>query len=434
MPAPSNSGYGAAMTTSDPSPSTPTAKRMAVTLLHGFSSGLPLLAIGSTLQAWFTDEKVDIGTIGLFALAGTPYTLKFLWSPFLDRYAFPFLGRRRGWIFVAQVAVGVLLASFGFFVPHVTPWAFGALAVAVAFASASQDIVIDAYRRESLTNEQLALGSSLYVAGYRLAMLASGGLALYLADHVPWRAVYEILGALMAIGAFATVIADEPTIEAPPPRSLWEAVVHPFVEFLRRDGAWAVLLFVPLYMLGTNLATTITTPFYMGLGFEKSDIAGIVKTFGLVATITGGLAGGAFVMRVGTTRSLWILGVVQTASILLPVEMSVIGKSYGLLVATIAAENFSMGMSTSAYAAYLAAQTDKRYTATQYALLSALMGVPRTILSAPSGYIQHAIGWGPYYVLCCALALPGMLLLFRVAPWNAAAEKSAGADLAGVTG
>lgn len=392
-------------------------RRMAVTLLHGFASGLPLLAISSTLQAWLHDAKVDIGTIGLFALAGTPYTLKFLWSPLLDRYTPPFLGRRRGWILVFQIAVGVLLASFGRFDPHDSPTVFGALAVAVAFASASQDIGIDAYRRDSLRDEELGLGSSLYVTGYRLAMLVSGGFALYLADHIAWRSVYAILGGLMAIGAVATFLGEEPVTDEPPPRTLREAVIDPLAQFLRRDGALAILAFVLLYKVGDNLASAITTPFYLGLGFEKTDIAEIVKTFGMVATISGGIAGGYAVMQFGTNRVLWVVGLIQASSILFPAAMAHIGKDYSLLVATIAAENFSMGMSSSAYVAYMAAQTDRRYTATQYALLTAVMGVPRTILAAPMGYVEKAIGWEAYFVLCCACALPGMMLLMVVAPW-----------------
>lgn len=444
-------------------------RRMAVTLMMGFSSGLPLLATGGTLQAWLKGDHVDLGQIGLFSLVGLPYTLKFLWSPILDRYVPPLLGRRRGWILLFQVLLGLGLFTMGQFEPlaidirtsdisgdlvgcfdtcgcdvaypecfasdvdttefaAVQPsrvWGLAIAALCVAFFSASQDIGVDAYRREALAENELALGSGLYVAGYRIAMLISGGLALYLADHLPWSTVYAILGAFMALGALATVLGEEPQNQRPAPKTLRSAVVDPLVQFFRAHGtqqAFFILAFILLYKLGDNLATAMTTPFFLEIGFTKTDIAGIVKTFGMVATITGGLAGGAFTLRFGTNRSLWILGVAQAASILLPAALAYTGKSYPLLVATIATENFTMGMSTTAYAAFMASQTDTRYTATQYALLTALMGVPRVLIASPTGYLAKSLGWTPYFVFCCLCAIPGMLLLFRVAPWPRTVE------------
>lgn len=392
-------------------------RRSVVTAMHGFSCGLPLVATGSTMQAWLTDAKVSREAVGLFNLVGTPYTLKFVWAPVLDRVVPPFLGRRRGWMIVAQGVLGLLLAGIGLVAPQTSPTLFAAVAVAIAFASASQDIVVDAYRRESLPDDELALGSSLYVMGYRIAMLVSGGVALAMADHVPWPTVYAMLGALGAVGAIATLLGTEPELEAPPPRSLTDAVVQPLAEFCRRDGAWAILAFVLLYKLGDNLASSMSMRFYKELGFQNEEIGLVVKTFGMVATIVGGLLGGAVTLRIGTHRALWTLGLAQAMSILTLVALWHAGHSLTWLTVAIGSESVTMGAATSAYGAYMASQTDRRYTATQYALLTALMGVPRTLLSAPTGYIVGALGWPLFFVACTATAIPGMVLLTKVAPW-----------------
>jgi PAT family beta-lactamase induction signal transducer AmpG len=399
-------------------------RRAAITLLMGFSSGLPLLAIGSTLQAWMTDAKVDLTVIGVFSLVGLPYTLKFLWAPAMDRFVPPFLGRRRGWMLISQ---GCLAASFALLAagqPAAHPVVFAGMAVLIAFFSATQDIAIDAFRREWLPESELALGSSLVIVGYRVGMLASGALALYLADHVPWRTVYLLLAATCGVGALTTLWADEPAVGAPP-RTLSEAVIQPLGEFFRRPGAVTILGFVLTYTLGVMMASAMTTPCFLALGFEKTDIAAIAKTFGLGALIAGGVVGGAIATRTGTHRALWLFGVLQALTILLPAWLAATGKDYPLLMASMTGEMFAAGMGSAALVAFMAGQTDVRYTATQYALLSSLAGIPRVILAAPTGWIAGHLGWVGYFVACSALSVPGLMLLTVVAPWHAPAASPA---------
>ncbi len=391
---------------------------MLVLLFQGFSSVLPLLLTGSTLQAWLKDSRVDLGAIGLFALVGLPYTLKFLWSPLFDRFVPPFLGRRRGWMLCAQIAVAAAIAALGLGSPEERPWAVALLALVVTFTSASQDIVLDAYRRESLAEEELGPGSGIFVNGYRLAMLVSGALALALADLIPWRAVYLLMAAFMTVGAATTLLCREPEMDAPPPRTLREAVVEPFVEFFRRKGAWLILAFILLYKIGDQMASAMTTPFFLELGFSKTDIAAVVKAIGMASMIAGGFAGAYVMLKVGIRRSLWAFGFLQAASILAFAGLAQAGKVYGMLAAAVALENLSFGMGGAAYAGYLAAQTDRRFTATQYALFSSLFGVPRVLASAPAGFVAEWLGWTGYFVFCAAAAVPGLVLLRWIAPWR----------------
>ena len=392
--------------------------RMLVQLTTGFSSGLPLLLTGSTLQAWLKDERVDLGAIGLFTLVGIPYTLKFLWSPLLDRYVPPFLGRRRGWMLVIQAALAVAIAVLGFSNPGASPAVVALLAVGVTFTSASQDIVLDAYRRESLEEAELGLGTSVFVSGYRLAMLVSGALALALADLIPWRAVYFLMAAFMAVGVATTLLCREPVIDAPPPRDLREAVVEPFVDFFRRRGAWLILAFIVLYKIGDQMASAMTTPIVLELGFTKTELAAVVKLFGLASMIVGGLVGGIVMLKLGIRRSLWAFGILQALSVLPFAALAQAGKVHGMLAGAVTLENFSFGMGASAYSAYMASQTNKRFTATQFALFSSLTGIPRVLASAPTGFLAKGLGWTGFFVFCAVSAIPGLLLLFWVAPWR----------------
>jgi PAT family beta-lactamase induction signal transducer AmpG len=394
---------------------------MLVALVMGFACGLPLLLTMSVLQAWMTDAGVDLSVIGMMALVGLPYTLKFLWAPFLDRFTLPFLGRRRGWMLLAQIALTVSIASLGQSDPTQNPWLLAFAAFLVTFFSASQDIVVDAYRREDLSDEELGLGSSLYINGYRVGMLLASGGGLIMADHMDFSMVYLILAGCMLPGLLTTLLTPEPETPAGTPRTMKEAVVEPLVEYFSRKDAILILVFVLLYKVGDTMASAMTTPFYLDIGFSKSEIGAVVKLFGFWATIAGGLAGGLMMLQLGINRCLWVFGFLQAASTAGFALLANVGYSVPLLSAVIAFENLSSGMGTAAYAAFMASITNKKFTATQYALLTSLMGVPRVLASAPTGFLAKNVGWETFFIACALIAIPGMLLLFRFAPWNSKA-------------
>lgn len=392
--------------------------RMLVALIMGFSCGLPLLLTITVLQAWMTEEGVDLAVIGLMALVGLPYTAKFFWAPFMDRYTLPFLGRRRGWLLTAQLALALAIAGMGLTDPSASPWMVAAAAFLVTFFSASQDIVVDAYRREDLSDEELGLGSSLYVNGYRLGMLLASGGGLILADHIPFSWVYLIMAVCMLPGVLTTLLAPEPPLPAGAPRRLREAVIDPLTEYFSRQGALWILAFILLYKIGDTMASAMTTPFYLDIGFTKTEIGAVVKLFGFWATVVGSLIGGVIMLRLGINRSLWIFGVLQAVSTAGFALLARIGHSVPLLSGVIAFENLSGGMGTAAYVAFMASITNKRFTATQYALLSSLMGVPRVVASAPTGFLVKHFGWEGFFIACTLIAIPGMLLLLKFAPWR----------------
>lgn len=391
--------------------------RMLIALLMGFSSGLPLLLTGSVLQAWLKEEGVDLGTIGLFALVGLPYTVKFLWAPVLDRFIPPLLGRRRGWLLASQVALMIAIAALGASQPTHYPLTVGMAALLVAFFSATQDIVIDAYRREALAEEELGLGASLYVNGYRVAMLVASGGGLILADLIPFPAVYTIMAGLMLIGIMTTLFAPEPGVPLGTPTTLRDAVIQPFNEYFRRDAALLILLFILLYKLGDTMAAHMTTPFYLDIGFSKTEIGAVVKLFGFWATIIGGLLGGVLILRLGIYRALWLFGILQALSTAGFAVLALIGHHLPTLAVVIAFENLSAGMGTAAYVAFMASLTNKRFTATQYALLSSIIGIPRVIVAAPTGYMAAAMGWEAFFAFCALIAIPGLMLLRRFSGW-----------------
>lgn len=400
--------------------------RMIVQLFLGFSSGLPLLLTGSTLQAWLKDANVGLGAIGLFALVGLPYTLKFLWAPVLDSITLPFLGRRRGWMIAVQIMLAVCIAWMGLADPKACscpgfchgPMTLAVLALLLAFFSATQDIVLDAFRRESLNDHELGLGSSIFVNGYRMGMLVSGALALALADMFSWQIVYCVMASAMAVGIITTIVCTEPVQDQPPPRGFQEAVILPLEDFFSRSHAVWMLMFVLLYKIGDQMAANMTMPFVLELGFSKTELAAIAKLFGMGATITGGLAGGLLMLRLGITQALWIFGVLQAISTLCFSVLSEIGPSSTGLAITVSLENLSSGMGTSALVAYMASLTNTKFTATQYALISSLMGVPRVFVAAPTGYLALAMGWTGYFVFCAIIAIPGLFVLAKIAPWN----------------
>ncbi len=394
------------------------SRRMLVAFVMGFSCGLPLLLTMSVLQAWMKDEGVDLTVIGMMALVGLPYTLKFIWAPFLDRFTLPFLGRRRGWMLVAQIALTVSIVALGQSNPVQNPWLLAFAAFLVTFFSASQDIVIDAYRREDLSDEELGLGSSLYINGYRIGMLLASGGGLIMADYMSFSMVYLVLAGCMLPGLITTLLTPEPATPAGTPQTMREAVIDPLVEYFGRNDALWILAFILLYKVGDTMASAMTTPFYLDIGFSKSEIGAVVKLFGFWATIVGGLAGGIMMLRLGINRSLWVFGFLQALSTAGFALLANIGYSIPLLSLVIAFENLSSGMGTAAYAAFMASVTNKKFTATQYALLTSLMGVPRVLASAPTGFLAKNVGWETFFMACALVAIPGMLLLLKFAPWN----------------
>jgi PAT family beta-lactamase induction signal transducer AmpG len=340
-----------------------------------------------------------------------------VWAPLLDRYVIPGVGRRRGWLLVAQALLMLTIAGLGMTHPSTAPGFVALVALLLTFFSASQDIVIDAYRRESLADDEQGLGASLYVNGYRVGMLLASGGGLILADLLPFSAVYLLMAVCMLPGLVTTLLAPEPPIDGAPPATLRAAVVEPFLDFFSRNGALTILLFIFLYKIGDTMATTLTTPFYLQLGFSKTAIGAVVKLFGFWATVFGGLAGGVLIMRWGNYRALWIFGILQAISTLGFAALVPIGPNEAALAVVIALENLAGGMGTAAFVAFMANLTNRRFTATQYALLSSLMGVPRVIIASPSGFVAEWLGWAGYFVFCAALAVPALLLLLRFRGW-----------------
>jgi PAT family beta-lactamase induction signal transducer AmpG len=384
----------------------------------GFSSGLPLGLTASTLQAWLMTEKVDLSIVGAFSLVGLPYALKVFWAPLMDRFSLPWLGRRRGWIISIQVLLSIAIFSLGSSSPASCPAFVAFAALVTAFLSASQDIAIDAYRADVLREKELGPGAATAVVGYRSAVLVSGALALILSDHISWRAVYTLMAAIMLLNALFTLAAPEPEKRVVPPNSLKEAVWGPLAGYFKRSGAVQMLLFIMLYKLGNVLAGAMTTPFLLDIGFSRSDVGMVNKVFGLVSTILGTLVGGSIVARIGINRSLWVFGFFQALSNFSFTALSLAGKSYPGMVAAIGTENICVGMGDAAFVAFMMSLCDKRFTATQYALLTSFMAVSRIVLGAPTGVVAQAVGWPGFFTLSILGSVPGIVLLSRFAPWN----------------
>ena len=389
--------------------------RIAAILVLGFSSGLPLALTGSTLQGWLTVSDVDIQTIAWFSWIGVPYLLKFLWAPVMDRFVPPFLGRRRGWMALTQVALIGGIAAMTLAPPAEAILLLGILALWVAFASASQDIVIDAYRTDVLRAHERGMGAAVGVFGYRIAMLASGGLALILADQVGWRAAYLFMAALMAVGLVTSMLAPEPETTAVPPHSLVDAVALPLADLFSRRGAFALLALVMLYKFGDALAGTLTTAFLIrGVGFTPTDVGLVNKFLGLAALLAGALAGGVVLAKMSLYRALLAFGVLQAVSNLSFAWLAWAGKSYPLLVFAVAFENLASGMGTAAFVAFAMALCNSSFSATQYALLSALASLGRVLFGPATGALVAWMGWADFFVLTFAAALPGLWLVWRM--------------------
>lgn len=394
---------------------------MLICVFTGFSSGLPLYFLLQLLPVWLRTEGLSLKAIGAFAFIQLPYTWKFLWSPLLDRFALP-LGRRRGWILATQIALLISLGSFGQLQPSLDIGLVAALAAGVAFFSATQDIALDAYRRELLAESELGLGNSIHVNAYRIAGFVPGALALILADYLPWNTVFIITALFMIPGIAMTLIIKEPSNIAPQPKTLAEAVIEPCHEFFSRNGinqALLILLFMVLYKLGDSLATALATPFYLEMGFSKTEIGLIAKNAGLWPAILGGLAGGLWMIKLGINRALWLFGVVQVVSILGFAVLSIVGYNPWVLGMAISFEALGVGLGTAAFTAYIAKTTHPSYTATQFALFTSLAAFPRTVINSTAGVIVEHTGWPLFFGICTLLAIPGMILLIWIAPWNA---------------
>ncbi len=395
-------------------------QHMLICILTGFSSGLPLYILISLLPAWLRSENVDLKVIGLFALIQLPFTWKFLWAPLFDRYIPP-LGRRRGWLFIWQTALILTIPGFGVFHPTLDLWTIAYLATLVAFFSASQDIVMDAYRRELLLDNELGLGNAIHVNAYKIAGLIPGSLSLILADHMPWDSVFIITALFMIPGITMTLFVSEPILKNGTPKTLRAAVVEPFQEFISRNGiksAVTVLAFIFFYKLGDSMATALATPFYLDMGFSKTEIGLVAKNAGLWPSVAGGLLGGVWMIKLGINKALWLFGVVQMCAILGFAWLATVGHSLPLLAIVIGIEALGVGLGTAAFVAFIAHTTHPNYTATQFALFTSLAAVPRTFANAATGYLVDSLGWMTFFLLCFFMAVPGMLLLLKVAPWN----------------
>lgn len=405
-------------------------RKMLICVFTGFSSGLPLYLLLNLLPAWLRSEGVNLKTIGIFALIQFPYTWKFLWSPFLDRYALPVLGRRRSWSLIMQIGLLLTIGFLGGLSPSTDIVPVLWLTTLLALFSATQDIALDAYRRELLSESELGLGNAVHVNAYRVAGLVPGSLSLILADQLPWSQVFWITAAFILPGMLMILLVKEPTNAYAKPKTLREAVVEPFHEFVGRSGlhgALLVLAFIFLYKLGDSLCTALATPFYLDMGFTKTDIGLIAKHAGLWPAVFGGLLGGLWMVRLGINRALWLFGVVQLLSILGFAWLAWLGPQTAIgvdqrlaLATVIGFEALGVGLGTVAFVAFIARSTHPAYTATQYALFTSLAAVPRTFFNASAGWLVESLGWYNFFLLCTALAVPGMVLLHRVAPWKVA--------------
>ncbi|MBP8022391.1 MAG: AmpG family muropeptide MFS transporter [Azonexus sp.] len=401
---------------------------MLICIFTGFASGLPLYLLLNLVPAWLKTEGLSLRAIGAFALIQFPYTWKFLWAPLLDRYGIlPWLGRRRSWMFVSQLGLLAAIAWLGHLSPRDDLPLIVVLTAVLAFLSATQDIALDAFRREILPDAELGLGNAIHVNAYRIAGLVPGSLALILADHLPWSQVFLITAAFMVPGLLMTLSVREPLAAGGTPRTLREAVVEPFREFFGRHGtqsALLVLAFLFFYKLGDSLCTALATPFYLDMGYTKTEIGIIAKNAGLWPAVAGGILGGVWMFKLGINRALWVFGVVQAVTILGFLGLAWVGAAEStparliLLALVIGSEAIGVGLGTTAFVAFMARTTHPAYTATQLALFTSLMAVPRTVINAGAGWLVEQMGWTGFFALCFLLALPGMLLLLRVAPWH----------------
>jgi PAT family beta-lactamase induction signal transducer AmpG len=395
-------------------------RRMLICVFTGFASGLPLYLLLTLVPAWLRTEHIDLKVIGVFTLIQFPYTWKFLWAPLVDRYSVSGLGRRRGWMLLTQAGLLLVIASLGAFSPQRDLRIIVLLATLLAVLSATQDISLDAYRRELLSDSELGLGNSIFVNAYRIAGLVPGSLSLVLADFLPWSVVFGVTALFMLPGMVTTLLVQEPH-RASPPRTLREAVVEPFHEFVTRqgwNGALLTLAFLLFYKLGDSMCTALATPFYLDMGFSKTQIGIVAKNAGLWLSVAGGLLGGIWMVKIGINKALWLFGIVQVVSILGFAWLALAGHRADItradlirLAIVIGLEALGVGLGTAAFVAFIARATHPAYTATQLALFTSLAAMPRTFANAATGWLVETIGWAGFFLLCAGLALPGMMLL-----------------------
>ena len=395
-------------------------KKMGICCLTGFSSGLPLFILISLIPAWLRIENIDLKVIGLFSLIQLPFTWKFIWAPIFDRYKI-LMGRRRGWLIIFQILLLLSIASLGFFDAVIDLKTIALISFLIAIFSASHDVVIDAYRREILDDTELGIGNAIHVNAYKISSLIPGSLSLILADMISWQNVFLITSLFMLVGIAMTLTIKEPDTQYIQPKNFKDSVIQPFISFFNKNGrenALYILLFIFLYKLGDSMATALVTPFYIDLNFSMTEIGIIAKNAGLWASVIGGFLGGIWMIKIGINKALWIFGFLQLITIIPFIVLSMEGHNLVLLGITVGLESFAMGLGTTALIAFISKQTDPRYTATQFALFTSLASIPRTITNSSTGFIVESLGWTNFFYLCFMLAIPGMLLLFKVAPYK----------------
>tara|TARA_B100001971_G_scaffold111191_1_gene102176 strand:- start:122232 stop:123536 length:1305 start_codon:yes stop_codon:yes gene_type:complete len=413
-------------------------RRMLICIFNGFTAGLPIYFLIQLIPAWLRVEEVDLKTIGFFGFVMLPYAWKFLWAPLVDRYIPPFLGRRRGWMMVTQVLIFFFMLSLSTLDANKDIELVLYAGLAIAFFSATQDIVLDAYRRELLPDDELGLGNSFYANAYRIAGFIPGGLSLILAEYISWEMVYIITSLFMGIGIIHTLMIKELDEDVQAPKSLKDAVIEPFKEFFQRDGisgGMYILLFILFYKFGDTVATSLITPFYIDVGFSTAEIGSIAKIVGVWSMVVGGFVGGVLMFKWGINKSLWIFGLVQMASILGYALLNEVGPNRWMLGLVVAFEYLGVGLGSAALMAFIAKNTNKNFTGTQLALLTSLFAIPKSFSGVISGVMiegvkesdglfftilgtSKGLGYTNYFLVCTVLALPGMLLLLKVAPWN----------------
>lgn len=396
-------------------------KKMLVCLFTGFASGLPLYILIQLLPAWLRNKGVDLSTIGLFGIILFSYNWKFAWSPLMERFTLPFLGKRRGWMVVTQVPLILLTFSLLLLDPVSQIGLIALVVGTIGFFSASQDIVLDAYRRELLSDNEMGMGTSIFVNAYKFSSIIPGGVALIIEDLFSWEWAIASAAIFLMVGLVTSLIVNELPKSKYQPTSIQEAIVEPFKEFFSRNGwknALLVLLFLVLYKLGDNMATALETPFFYDMGFSGTEIGTIAKISKLWSAILGSIIGGILLLYLGMNRSLWVFGIFQIMSIIGYGILAQVGNNSWVLFAAVSMEYLGVGLGSVGIATFMAQITSKQFTATQFALLTSIATIPRTFAGASTGFIIEEVGYQLFFVICYACAIPGMLLLIKVAPWR----------------
>lgn len=403
--------------------------KMLICIFTGLASGLPFYLLIQLLPAWLTSEGLNIKAIGAFSLTQLPYIFKFVWAPFMDNISLFGMGRRRGWMFLSQIILLFFIAILGCFSPTLNIWIIATLCFIIALFSATQDIALDAFRQEILSDAELGLGNSIHINVYRLASLVPGSLSLILSHFLPWSSVFMVTALFMLPVIIITLLIKEPiNKQIPKSHNFEDIIINPFLEFIKRKGvksAMIILAFIFLYKLGDSMATSLATTFYMKMGFSLPDIGLIAKNAQLWPGIIGGILGGILMIKIGINRALWYFGFVQVFSILGFAWLSIegpfndIGVSEKIMLAiVISVESLGVGLGSAAFVAFIAKTTNPLYTATQFALFSSIASIPRTLINSTTGIMVEYLGWTNFFGLCTLLAIPGMVLLLKVAPWN----------------